>query len=154
MTKSKYMTVAALAGLVAFLIAADASAGRGRGRGDRGGAGLGKRMAAELELTAAQKTEIQQLKGQMIKDLAPTKAKLDDLRGELRQLWAADKPSKKKIMAKHNEMDKYRDKVRERRVQFRIDVLGVLTADQRAKLAQLKDKRRGRPGKGRAGRKQ
>jgi Spy/CpxP family protein refolding chaperone len=83
----------------------------------------------------------------MIKDLAPTKAKLGELREQMRVLWAADNPSKKKIMAKHAEMDKYRDKIRARRVQFRFDVLGVLTADQKAKLKQLKARRGDRRGK-------
>jgi Spy/CpxP family protein refolding chaperone len=147
MTKSKYMTIAAVAGLLTMLMAFDATAGRGRGRG-RGGQGFGKRIAAALELTTEQKTKIQKLKGQMIEDLASTRAKLDQLRGELRDLWAADKPSKKKIMAKHSEMDQHRDKVRERRVQFRLDVLDVLTTEQKAKLKELRARRQGRGNRG------
>lgn len=138
MTRSKYTAIAALAGLVAFLMAADASAGRGRGKGKRG---LGGRIAAALELTTEQKVEIQQLKAQMIEDLAPAKAKLGELRSEMHALWTADNPSEKKIMAKHAEMDTYRKKIRARQVQFRLDVLNLLTPDQRAKLKQLKAKR-------------
>ena len=139
MTKSKrYTAIAALAGLVAFLMAADASAGRGRGKGKRG---LGKRAAAALDLTTEQKVEIQKLRAEMIEDLAPTKAKLGELREQMRKLWEADNPSKKKIMAKHAEMDTYRNKIRARKVQFRLDVLNLLTPDQRAKLKQLKAKR-------------
>lgn len=138
MTKSKYTAIAALAGLVAFLMAADASAGRGRGRGKRG---AGARVAAALELTAEQQVEIQKLKAQMIEDLAPAKAKLTELRTEMHALWTADSPSEKKIMAKHAEMDKYRKQIRARQVKFRIDVLSVLTAEQRAKFKQLKANR-------------
>jgi protein CpxP len=138
MTKSKYAAIAALAGLVAFLMAADASAGRGRGKGKRG---MGGRAAAALELTTEQKVEIQKLRAQMIEDLAPTKAKLGELREQMRKLWKADNPSEKKIMAKHAEMDTYRTEIRARQVRFRIDVLNVLTPDQRAKLKELKAKR-------------
>jgi Spy/CpxP family protein refolding chaperone len=143
------MTLAVVAGLVAFLMAADASAGRGRGRGKHV---LGKRVAAALELTAEQQVEIQKLRAQMIEDLAPAKAKLGELRGQLRQLWQADRPSKKKIMAKHAEMNTYRDKIREARVQFRIDVLGVLTPEQRAKMKELEARRGGKRGAKRGGR--
>ena len=143
-TNTKYFTVAALAGLVAFLMAADASAGRGRGRGMKG---LGGRIARALDLTTDQKVEIQKLKAQMIEDLAPTKAKLGELRAEMHELWKADNPSKKKIMAKHAEMDKHRNKIRARKVEFRLDVLSVLTPDQRAKLKQLAAKRGERRGK-------
>ncbi|MBW2276208.1 MAG: periplasmic heavy metal sensor [Deltaproteobacteria bacterium] len=152
MNKSKYMTVAAVAGMVAFLMAADASAGRGRGRGQRGLAG---RLAAALELTAEQKIEIQKLKAQMIEELAPAKAELGELRDQMRKLWEADNPSKKKIMAVHAEMDTQRNKIRARKVEFRLDVLNLLTPDQRAKLKQLKAKRgkqRGKRGGGRGNR--
>lgn len=150
MNKSKYIAVAAVAGMMAFLMAADASAGRGRGKGKRG---MGGRLAAALELTTEQKVEIQQLKGKMIEDLAPAKAKLGELRTQMQKLWEADNPSKKQIMAKHAEMDTQRNKIRARNVQFRLDVLNVLTPDQRAKLKQLKakhGKKRGKRG-GRGG---
>jgi Spy/CpxP family protein refolding chaperone len=148
MTKSKYAAVAMLAGLVALLMAADASAGRGRGRGKRG---AGMRATAALELTAEQQVEIHKLRAQMIEDLAPAKAKLGQLRGELRALWQADQPSKKKIIAKQAEMNAYRDKIRARKIEFRIDVLNLLTPEQRAKMNELKVKRGAERGAERGG---
>ena len=144
MNKSKYMAVAAVAGVVAFLMAADATAGRGRGASRRG---FGKQMAATLELTNEQQVEIQQLRARMIEDLAPARARLGQLRAEMRELWQADKPSQQAIMAKHAEMDTYRPKIRARKVELRLDALNVLTPDQRAKLKQLKAKRGNKRGK-------
>ena len=144
MKKSKYFAVATVAGMVAFLMAADASAGRGRGKGKRG---MGGRLAAAVELTTEQKVEIQKLKAKMIEELAPAKAKLGELRKQMRTLWEADNPSKKRIMAQHAEMDIQRNKIRARKVEFRIDVLNVLTVEQRTKLKQLKAKRGKKRGK-------
>ena len=147
MTKSRFMTVAAVAGLVAMLMAFDASAQRGgKGRG-RGMSGLGYGAAA-LDLSTDQKAKIEKLRSQMMKDLAPITAKLDELRRQMQKLWAADQPSEKKIMAKQREMDKYRQKIRERRMQFRLDVFAVLTDEQRKRLNEFRKARPGRGGRG------
>jgi len=135
MTRSKFFAIAAVASAVAFLMAFDASAGRGRGQGRRGTV---QRMTAALELTAEQQVAIQKLRAELIEDLAPAKAKLTALREQMRALWQADNPNEKKILAKHAEMDTYRKQIRDRQIEFRLDVLGVLTVEQRAKLQQLK----------------
>jgi len=148
MKRGEYVTFAVVAGLVAFLVAFDASAQRGgKGRG-RGMSGLGYGAVAAIDLSADQEAKIEKLRAQMMEDLVPITAKLDDLRRQMQKLWSADQPSEKKIMAKHREMDKYRQKIRERRMQFRLDVYSVLTVQQRKKLNEFRMARPGGGGRG------
>jgi Spy/CpxP family protein refolding chaperone len=106
-------------------------------------------MAAALGLTDQQKAEIKQMRAEMKEDTAPIRKQLKERRQELHKLWSADRPSAKKIIAKHAEMDPLRAEMRAYRVRLRIAMRDVLTADQLKRWKELKGKRKGRRGRGR-----
>ena len=121
--------------------------GGGMGRGWGGGYGPGPMALAALDLTAAQQKKIGELRAAHNQRLIEMQARLDVLRSEMAELWRADRPDRKAILAKHGEMDILRQQIREEGVDFRLAVMDLLTTDQ---LKQLKTWRGRRgPGKGR-----
>ena len=121
--------------------------GGGKGRGWGRGYGPGPMALAALDLTAAQQKKIDELRAAHNERLSDLQARLDVLRSEMAELWRADRPDRKAILAKHGEMDVLRQQIREEGVDFRLAVVDLLTTDQ---LKQLKTWRGRRgPGKGR-----
>lgn len=141
-TRTAWMVVVGVV-MVGALQTSDAWAfGRGR-MGE--GKGAGMRMMQGLDLSAAQKEQVEQLTQQMKQDLAPVREQLDQKRNELHQLWRAEAPNEQAILAKMAEMDGLRQQVRARNVKFRLAVHALLTPEQKARMAE-------RMGQGRGGR--
>jgi Spy/CpxP family protein refolding chaperone len=140
--KNKLM-IAGFLGLAVLLVAAGAEAGRGRG--GRGGFGqkdgIGPRMAQELGLSQAQLDQIEDLADARRESDAKVVEQLRALREELHAEWMSDTPREKVILSLHKKMDPLRAELRVSHVRFRLDVLDVLTPDQRAKLQQLRKDR-------------
>lgn len=145
----KKMTKTLLLGLVVGLISTGASFdsawARGRGHG-RGGckAEFGPRMAATLNLTAEQQAQIDELRAEMDKDLAPVHDALDKLRSQKHQLWTTENPDEGAIIAIEQKMDPLRKQIRERKIQFRLDMLEILTPEQRAEHQKMMESRKNR----------
>ena len=112
--------------------------GRGPGAG-----GPGRRLAA-LELTAQQRQQIDQLRAAAAKQSEPLRAQMAQKRDELRNLWRVDQPDKSAIAQKQAELDAIRAQQRALWTDFRYQVHGVLTPEQRSKWADW-----GGPGMGR-----
>ncbi|MFH1811457.1 MAG: Spy/CpxP family protein refolding chaperone [Pseudomonadota bacterium] len=148
MKMTRMMTLAVF-GLGALLLAttAEARGPRGQGRGGHGGkGGMGPQMLEQLDLSNEQRTQIEKSQLAMRQDLVDIKAQLREKKDQLRDLWLADNPSEKSILAKHKEMDPLRNKIRERKIKHRLEVHKILTPDQRAKLGELAKKRGKGPG--------
>ena len=121
--------------------------GGGKGRGWERGYGPGPMALAALDLNAAQQKKIDELRAAHNQRLSDLRARLDVLRSEMAELWRADRPNRKAILAKHMEMDVLRRQMRDERVDFRLAVMDLLTTDQLERLKTWRG-RRG-PGRGR-----
>jgi Spy/CpxP family protein refolding chaperone len=112
--------------------------GRGPGHGGQG------RGLAALNLTAQQRQQIDQLREVAAKQSEPLRAQMAQKRDELRVLWRVDQPDKNAIKQKQAEMDGLRVQQHAIWTDFRFQVHGVLTPEQRSKWADW-----GGPGMGR-----
>jgi Spy/CpxP family protein refolding chaperone len=101
---------------------------------------------AALDLTAAQQKKIAELRAGLNERLSDLQTRLDAKRSEMAELWRTQRPDRKAILAKHEEMDVLRQQIREESVDFRLAAMDLLTADQ---LKQLKTWR-GRRGPGKS----
>ena len=147
--------VSSAVALAALLVASAASAQGGPGRRGRGGHGMGQgpRVMQQLDLSEDQQAQIRQLRSEAREESSAAREDLRQLRGELQQLWQADQPDPSAILAKQGQMDALRSVVRARRTELRMDIQGILTSEQRARMAELRAERRAaRGGEGRMGR--
>lgn len=138
--------VAKLSGMMVLsmgllLVASDADARGRRGKGGMGGRG-GAMMKA-LDLTSAQRTEIERLRLDMQQETLDLRSQLREKHDQLRALWMVDSPDEKAIFAKHNEIDPLQKQLRSKMIKFRLAVHQLLTPEQRAKFAELGQHRRG-----------
>jgi Spy/CpxP family protein refolding chaperone len=130
----KKVTVTVMALLVTAMIATAALAfgpGRGPGygpcgRGDFGGFG-------ELNLTADQKTKLNELRDAQFKDIKPLQDQMFTKRDDLRKLWLEPNPDQGKIAAAQKEMRSVRDQMQDKMTAFRLESLKVLTPEQKEK---------------------
>lgn len=144
--------VSVLTVLAVTLPLAAAAQGRGRGPGRWGGGGwmrgagpMAMNLSA-LELTDAQREKIDELRADLQTRLVRLGERLDVLRTEMAALWRARRPDRKAILAKHDEMDEVRRRMRVEGVDFRLAVMDLLTSEQ---LDQLRTMRGGKAGWGR-----
>ena len=141
------LTIAGIIAAASLLASSSAWAQRGGGRG--GGRGW-MRAVKSLDPSTDQVRRISELRSAMHVKVAPLEAQLEVKRHELHALWQAKRPNRGAILAKQGEMDGLRSKIRVARTDFRLGVLGVLSAQQRQQLRTTMEQRRawGGPGKG------
>ena len=120
--------------------------GRKGGRSMRGERGLGisPRMAEELELSEEQTAAIKAIRDAFHEESSEARAAVADIRSELRELWSADEPDKEAILAKMDEMQAEKRAMSVARVEAKLDVLAVLSAEQKAEMQVIKSERRER----------
>lgn len=119
--------------------------GRGHGRGQCGGGGCsGGDITAVpgLNLTAEQTAKINALREANLRDVKPIQDKMFSKRGDLRLLWLQKNPDREKITQTRKEIRALRDQMEDKRDNYRLDVLKVLTPEQQEKLNAY------RPGRG------
>ncbi|HLZ19575.1 MAG TPA: Spy/CpxP family protein refolding chaperone, partial [Smithellaceae bacterium] len=123
--------------MVGLLLASQAFAwGPGRGYGPgRGGCFYSGAGLENLNLTADQKTKIDDLQVANEKATRPLRDKLYDKSVELRKLWLTAEPNKGKILAAQKELKALRDEMQTKATELRLDIRKVLTPEQNAKLA-------------------
>jgi len=121
--------------------------GRGFGPGYGRGYGPGPMALASLDLTAAQKKKVEELRADYDRRISDLQSRLDILRSDMAELWSAERPDRKAILAKHREMDVVREQMREEGVDFRLAVMDLLTTDQLGKFRAFSGARG--PGQGR-----
>ncbi|MBN2358094.1 MAG: Spy/CpxP family protein refolding chaperone [Deltaproteobacteria bacterium] len=107
------------------------------GRHGQGSGGFGPRIMAELDLSKEQQTKIENLRIEMEQRTTQVRIELRQKRGELRQLWQAEHPDERAILAKQTEMDPLRQQLRAEGVKFRVAVYEVLTPEQKTKLRDM-----------------
>jgi Spy/CpxP family protein refolding chaperone len=109
-------------------------------------------MLSKFNLSTEQHAKVDALQHKMDKDNKPTIRKLDTLRAEMQKLWLADMPSKKAILKQQSKMAPLREQLRERRVRFKLDVLALLSPEQKVQFKEFVKSKKDRPGKGRGNR--
>lgn len=138
----KLLTISMLAALALTFGATSAEAGhRGRGKGAKGDRIT--RMAEQLELSAEQQAALVKLRDEMIEDAQPIMDKLRAVRAEQRALWQADDIDKAKVKALRKKAHRLEGQLEELRIELRLDVVDLLTPEQRAELKDLKARRFG-----------
>jgi protein CpxP len=123
--------------------------GRGgfHGHGHRGGFMMHDGMKAELNLTAEQSKEMDQLHEEMMSNAKPLRDQLKTLKEKMHDLWSDDYPDEGAIISLKREMSALRLQLSELKIQMKLDMMEILTADQRAKLKEMKGKYKGKHGK-------
>ena len=116
----------------------------GHGKGHHGGF---KHMKEELNLTDEQSKEIDQIHEDMREDAKPIREKLKALKERMHDLWSADQPDEQAILSLKREMNALHLQLSELRVQMKLDMMEILTPEQRAKFKEMKGKRKGKRGK-------
>ena len=97
----------------------------------------GRRMAERLDLDESQQAQVRALRESMQSDLAPVHTQMGELRRQMRAQFTAEQPDEAAIRAIHEQMDELHSTVRERRVDFRLALIPLLNAEQRARLAEM-----------------
>jgi len=130
----KKVMVTLTAMLVTAMIATTALAfGPGRGPG-YGPCGRGDfKGFGELNLTADQKTKLGELRDAQFKNAKPLRDQMIAKRDELRKLWLEPNPDQGKITAAQKEMRSVRDSMQDKMTASRLEMLKVLTPEQREK---------------------
>lgn len=152
----RFMTIGAVMACATLLMTTDALAGGKRGGGGGGGGGFGGRILSELDLSKEQQTKIENLRIDMQKRTTQVRIELRQKRSELREMWQADHPDERALLAKQAEMDPLRQQVRAESIKFRVAAFEVLTPDQKTKLREIMEQpmrnlRGGQKGGGRMG---
>jgi len=107
--------------------------GAGMGPGMGGGMGLGP-CAANLNLSAEQIKEMQDLRTKHLNDTAALREALLTKNAELRSLWGQKEPSQTEIMKKQKEVNDLRAQLQETGVKHRLQARGILTPEQQTQL--------------------
>jgi Spy/CpxP family protein refolding chaperone len=132
--KKGMITVAVIA--LAALAASPAKAHREW----RGGYGSGPGNVADiagisgLDLSAEQTERIAALREAHRRDIRPLQEQLMAKGRQLRELWLAKTPDRERILALQQEVHDLRGRLLEKLAAYRLEVLQILTPDQRAKV--------------------
>ena len=127
---------------------------QGGSRHGRKGHMMGPRMMEKLNLSDAQKNEIEGIRLDMKTEMEPLRLKLKDFRSQMHELWSADVPDESAILAVQKKMHAVRGKLGELRIQMKLDMMAVLTPEQKSEFRELRGQskgKRGRHGRGRGG---
>jgi len=150
MTSKKIISLVSVTALI--LISASAMAGKGRGEGkDRGFRGdKVARMVRHLDLTPDQEAKVRALHADHKSATKALRERVRALKDEIREAWQQEVPDEAAILALQKEIHEVKGALAEHRVRLRLDVMAILTPDQRERAeAHFRD--RGKRGKGRGG---
>jgi len=130
--KKLMVLLTALFLVTAFVMPADAMRGGGRGYGCCNGNDLS--TVQGLNLTAEQKTKIDDLRTAYLKDVKPLKDKMHSKAGDLKLLWLEKSPDEAKIRATEKEIRALRDQMQDKSTDYRWAAYKVLTPEQQTLL--------------------
>jgi Spy/CpxP family protein refolding chaperone len=151
----KKMMVAILG--IALLATSGLALAQGWGRGPGMGSGPGRGMglgpcAANLNLTAEQIKEMQDMRTKFFNETASLRETLFARNAELRTLWAQKDPNQTEIMEKQKEVNNLRAQLQESATKHRLQARGSLTPEQQTQLQScLSDAGNFGPGYGKRG---
>lgn len=135
-TRTHMILVLAAAMLLATPALAQGSKRGGRGPGFGGPGHRGPHLAKVLDLDEHQQAQAKALRAEMGEDLAPVQEELRELRQQMRQLWTAESPDRAALLELGEQIDNLQGVVHARRSELRLELMEILTAEQRARLAE------------------
>lgn len=113
--------------------------GRMRMRGPMGRMGMGRGMfAEELKLTDAQRTRMAEIRDRQARKGIQARADLQIAALDLHKLMAADSPSKTSLDAQVDRIARLRADMQKSRIASMLEMRSLLTADQQARLRELR----------------
>ena len=95
-----------------------------------------KRLESKLNLTDAQKNQIEKLRLDHQKAMVDLKANLEKAKIESKEVMSKDDFTRSEYLAAHNKMVKLREDIQLAAANHRMDVLELMNKDQRKILAQ------------------
>lgn len=121
----------------------------GEGRRRRGAEAGGRRdgLARQLGLDRWQRADVQTLREELQGEAAPIRELQDELREEMKMLWATERPDVDLIYEIGEDLDVLRSMLRELEVDFRLAVIDLLSLDQQVAFAELSASERGPRGR-------
>lgn len=129
--------------------------GECRGNGDRAGhrkngkdGFRGLRMMQQLNLTADQQAKLEKITADRKKSAEPTRTEIKKLRQKMRAEWMKPKPSKADILALHKKINGLNNKLAEQRISSRLEMIAVLTPEQRTQMIEKMAQRGNKEAKG------
>jgi Spy/CpxP family protein refolding chaperone len=131
MKRFTFMTTLIIMLASASLVMAQPQGGKGK-RGPNWGRHAS--ALANLDLTAEQSEKIRAMREAHQRDIIPFQTNLFTKRAELRLLWMQTSLDAEKIKAKQKEIHDLRGQLQEKRTDFRLEFLNILTPEQRTKL--------------------
>jgi Spy/CpxP family protein refolding chaperone len=131
--KKLMVAVLAIALLATAGLALAQGWGRGQGMGPGGGMGFGP-CAANLNLSAEQIKEMQDLRAKHFNETATIREQLFAKNAELRSLWAQKEPNETAILKKQKEVNELRTELQAMGTKHRLQARGVLTPEQQTQL--------------------
>ena len=123
-----WMVGGALLAMSSLAFAAGPGFGRGNNPNCLGG-------FDQLNLTAEQKTKLNDLREKTWKETVTLRNEMQTKRLELRTLWTNPNPDKDKILAKQKEMSDLRNTLQAKMTDSRLEARKVLTPEQAAQVA-------------------
>jgi zinc resistance-associated protein len=123
-----WMVGGALLAMSSLALAAGPGFGRGNNPDCPGG-------FDQLNLTAEQKTKLNDLREKTWKETVTLRNEMQTKRLELRTLWTNPNPDKDKILAKQKEMNDLRNKLQAKMTDSRLEARKQLTPEQAAQVA-------------------
>jgi Spy/CpxP family protein refolding chaperone len=102
-----------------------------------------ERLGAKLKLSDTQKDQIEKLRIGHQKAMVDLKAKLDKARIELREVTSKADFSRSEYLASHTKMAKFREEIQLAAANHRMDVLELMTQEQRKILSEERLDRKG-----------
>jgi Spy/CpxP family protein refolding chaperone len=112
--------------------------GRGRMQGEKSwGQGKG------LNLTPEQEVKFRELRRKFIKETAQLRGELVTKRLELKSLWTDPKADSKAILAKERELRDLQNRMRDKRIQHKLEFRNSLTPEQIEKLGMMRRRHHG-----------
>ncbi len=135
----KFKTVFTLAVVaLTFSLAgvAEARSGGGKGRGD----GIEK-ILRHVDLTEDQQTQLEALRDEHRAEMKPLRQELKAKREQFHQLWTAEVIDEEAIWALNEEMAPLRQQMHRKRLEQRIQVMNLLTTEQRLQLSEAMEQR-------------
>jgi Spy/CpxP family protein refolding chaperone len=128
--------------------------GRMRGRGFHRGAGMrhgggawgrgpGGRAFEQLDLSASQRRQIDEIRNRTQRDAIQRRAEMETASLDLRELMRDDRPDRRAIDRQIDRIAELRADMMKARVASQLDMRAVLTDEQRDRLHELRDSGRG-----------
>ncbi len=114
-------------------------------RGKRNRGQKWEKMLQQLDLTPQQTEKIDAIKAESRQEYAALREEMRDSQEQMRSLLSSD-ASSNELRQQHQEMQRLRQKISDRRFETMLEIREVLTPEQRAQMAQLRRDRLGNRG--------